>query len=241
MFFRGTSAITAVTDEIGKRLVEEENAPHERVRVVWNGVDGYKYRPRNGAFIDRKKAELGIPLEAFVLGTVGRCSEEKNQRMLLDILSLTPKEQSWFLVIVGDGPLREKLEISAAEKGIREKVKFTGIREDTEEIYPTFDVFLLSSNREGMPLVLIEAMACARPVVTTDVGGIKNIVFDDRNGYLVQPGNIAVMMDRLERLSRDADMRTRFGQFGRSFFEKYLSEEGMIEKYEQLFREILPL
>lgn len=238
-FFQRTSIITAVTEKIGERLINEEKAPSKRVHVIWNGIDGNRYRARCDDFIARKRAEFGIPPGAFVLGTVGRCSVEKNQKMLIELLLTIPQEKNCFLVIVGDGPLRPDLESYATEKGIGGRIRFTGIREDTEQIYPVFDVFVLSSNREGMPLAVIEAMASALPVVSTDVGGIKNIVTEGWNGYLVPTNDIRAMLERIDLLQRETETRKRLGGNGRSFFEKYLSEEKMIQQYEDLFERVV--
>lgn len=242
VFYRGTSAIVTVAEEIGERLVLEENAPRDRLHVVWNGVDGGQYRLRDREYVLRKKMELGIPTSARVLGTVGRYWPEKNQVILFDVLAalVGPDTQDDIvLVLVGDGPLRPELETAARKKGISRKVLMTGLISNTETVYPVFDVFLMSSVREGLPLAIIEAMACSLPIVSTDVGGIRNIIRDGETGYLVPSGDSSAMADRVRILLGNPLLANKIGHNARKFFEDHLSEERMVDAYEDIFKSVV--
>jgi glycosyltransferase involved in cell wall biosynthesis len=239
MFFRGTAMVTAVAEEIGERLEKEERAPKSRVRVVWNGVDGSLYEPRDGTFIRRKREELGISSGAIVLGTVGRYYPEKNYGMLLEVICILREECNPVLVMVGDGPLMNDFVRDAKRLGVLDNLRILGERGDTQNLYPAFDLFLLSSVREGMPLVVIEAMACALPVVSTNVGGIRNIVKDGNTGFLVPPGDASAMANRIRTLMANATLREQFGRSARDFFERNLSVEQMVGQYESVYREVV--
>jgi len=239
VFFRGTSMITVVAEEIGERLAREEWAPKARIRVIWNGVDGSLYKPRDSGFIRRKREELGISSGAIVLGTVGRYCPEKNYGMLLEVLGILQDTCNPVLVMVGDGPLMKDFVRDAKRLGVIDNLRILGERDDTQELYPAFDLFLLSSVREGMPLVVIEAMACALPVVSTDVGGIRNIVKDGKTGFLVPAGDASAMASRIRLLMANAALREQFGRNARNFFERSLSIEQMVGQYESIYSEVV--
>jgi glycosyltransferase involved in cell wall biosynthesis len=238
LFFRGTSMIVGVAEEIRERLAREEGAPRGKSRVIWNGRDGDIYSVREKDFIRKKREELGIPPEAFIIGAVGRHFPEKNYGMLLKILSSLRQEFETVLLMVGGGPLMDEFLRKAAEVKVRDYVFAMGDRSDAQDLYPVFDVFVLSSVREGMPLVVIEAMACGIPVVSTDVGGIRNIVQEGNTGFLVPSGDVPAMVNRIMGLKADPAMRESFGRRAREYFEQYLSLDRMIDQYDDIYQEI---
>src|SRR6185369_1121038 len=133
-----------------------------------NGIDLSRFHPDDKARAEFR-AELKIPLDAFVVGTVGRLWPEKNQSMLIRSL-----KNQIPLLIAGDGPERPNLQAMAGSQ-----VYLLGNRRDTPRLYAALDVFALSSTTEGLPLVLLEALASGVPVVSNNVGGIPHVITSD--------------------------------------------------------------
>ncbi|WP_242343898.1 glycosyltransferase [Anaeromyxobacter terrae] len=140
-----------------------------RYEVVRCGLDFSAFR-KPIAESASARADLGVPPRALVLGHVGRFDGCKNQAFLVRIAMAALKlEPSTFLVLVGDGPLRASVEADATRLGIRERVVFAGVRADVPRVLASFDVFVLPSVREGLPLVGLEAQAAGLPIVLSDI------------------------------------------------------------------------
>src|SRR5206468_12641449 len=151
----------------------------DRIRLVPNAWDG---RSHPWSRVEARNA-LGLPLDAFVVGWVGRLIPVKGcdiflraVRMLCDL----PVHVS----IIGGGPEEERLRALVAEDGVRERVHFHGYREEAAKVFRAFDVWVLSSRSEGTPMVLFEAMAAGVPIVATDVGGVGDVL-SDAEAFLV--------------------------------------------------------
>lgn len=173
--------------------------------LIYNPVDVAR-------FATPKKKETN----AFVILSVGRLSAQKNQQLLIRTFSrLHKKNERTELYILGDGSLRGELEQLALKEGVNESVHFEGSVTNTQDYYAKADVFAMSSEYEGLPLVILEAMAASLPIVSTDVGGVKDLVSE--NGLLVQAGNCKQMTEALNLLMQDSDKRE---MMGKQSFEK---------------------
>jgi glycosyltransferase involved in cell wall biosynthesis len=192
-----------------KRAYEAQGYPRGRIEVVHNGVEPAP--AANGSI----RAELGlegVPL----IGEVARLCDVKGQRELIAALAHVPDAR---LVLVGDdleqgGAFREGLERDAERAGVRDRVVFTGYRPDARAVVAELDVLALPSWTEGLPLVVLEAMASARAVVATPVGGTPELVQDGETGLLVPPRDPDALAAALRRLLADADLRRRLGEAG---------------------------
>jgi glycosyltransferase involved in cell wall biosynthesis len=178
------------------------------------------------------RAELGIPAEAWVVGTVGRIDEFKNQGMLIEAAAGRVGEM-YRLVLVGDGPLREVLTAQAAAIG--PWVQLTGRRMDVERLLPAFDVFALPSKSEGLPLVVPEAMAARLPVIATAVGGLPDVVDEGLTGLLI-PVDVTALATALDRMSTDRDRARAMGVRAREVALTRYSADRMLEDYMALYR-----
>lgn len=157
-----------------RRLLREAGVPASKIRLVENGIDTSRFDPRINALA---REDVGIPRDAFVFGAMQRFSVEKNPLGLLDAFaSVSGGASKAWLVIVGDGPLRDQLEKNAHDLGIQDQVLLLGARNDPERIYPLFDCFVLASLTEGLPLALLEAMACERPIIASAVGQMPSVL-----------------------------------------------------------------
>jgi glycosyltransferase involved in cell wall biosynthesis len=141
-------------------------------------------------------------------------------------------------VVIGDGSLRASLEQQARSLGLDSKVIFTGGRRDPEYFYPALDIVALTSLNEGTPLTLIEAMANARPVVATSVGGVVDLLTDGR-GICVPSGDEEAFAAALERLAADPQLRDDLGARGFEFVQRNYRKERLVEDIKRLYRELM--
>jgi glycosyltransferase involved in cell wall biosynthesis len=142
------------------------------------------------------------------------------------------------LVFVGDGPLRVNLEALVFELGLSDRVHFTGQRADVARLLGAFDIFVLPSLREALPIAVIEAMAVRLPVVAGRIGGIPEVVEDGTTGCLVPPGDGAALAAVLERLVADPALVARLGAAGQARVQSQFTVEQMVRRVEHLYDEL---
>ncbi|MHB8481163.1 MAG: glycosyltransferase family 4 protein [Nitrospiria bacterium] len=238
---RFVSQIVAVSEFTKNDLIQYEKIKASKIKVVLNGIDGRKY----SCSIDkiRKKKEAGIDRERGpIIGWCGRLSPEKGLSFLFkSVKSLVKVYPEIILLIAGEGPLEERLRIEAKELGIERNILFLGRREDVHEIMSIFDIFVLPSIREGLPLVLLEAMAASLPIIASDVGGISRAVKEGINGFLVKPQDPDILYERIKNLLENAELREVFARNAQALFQKEFSLERMIREYETVYQECLAL
>jgi glycosyltransferase involved in cell wall biosynthesis len=230
-------AYVTVTPTLAKKALEQGDCDPARLHVVPNGIDVVRFAPdpvRRGAI----REELGIPADAWVVGTVGRLAPEKDQALLVDAMAplLSARRR---LVIVGDGAEGDALRARIAGIPGREYVHMLGERKDVESILASLDAFALTSRTEGLPLVLLEAMATGLPVLSTAVGGIPDLLEDGVTGFLVPAGQRAPLTDRLASLSTDGSLSRRVGAAGRQEALQRHAVDRMAKEYEALYERSL--
>src|SRR5579864_2856505 len=176
--------VFCVSDELHEQCLAC-GVREERCVLLENGIDTAMFSHR--VDLEKAKARLGIPPHRFVIGAVGRLSREKGFDILIQSVDQLLKDGfDVELLIVGEGDDRPRIETQISELGRTPRVHLLGYRSDTREIYEAMDVFALSSLSEGLPNVLLEAMALEVPVVATRVGGIPKIIQNDVNGLIVE-------------------------------------------------------
>jgi glycosyltransferase involved in cell wall biosynthesis len=224
--------IIAVSEDIAVNLLPDFGA--ERLEVVYNSVE----MPVGDAAADRLRIrrEFGLDDNNLLIGTAGRLTPVKAyDQFLLAAKEIAGESPRARFLIAGDGPLGDELKSQAKQLGLAEKVIFPGFRNDMPAVIAAMDLFVMSSLHEGIPVVLLEAMALARPVVVTAVGGIVEVVQDGRSGRLVQPGNARELAEACKKLIRDPDSRTRLGLAAadrvRSEFTRQNQSRRLIEVY----------
>jgi glycosyltransferase involved in cell wall biosynthesis len=205
--------------------------------------------------------EMGASEEDVIVGIVGRLTEVKNHSLFLKAIARYREKSGMAqdgrcvrFIIIGDGHLRNKLEDEARELGIDNEVLFAGTRNDPENFYPALDVVALTSLNEGTPLTLIEAMANARAVIATSVGGVSDLLggeavslpsLNENSGYtlrergvLVRPNDAAAFCRGLARLIKDTELRREMGERGRRFVEQNYSKERLLADVMNLYQEL---
>jgi glycosyltransferase involved in cell wall biosynthesis len=187
----------------------------------------------------RFRDELGIDDETVLVGIVGRLTEIKNHRMFLNsVARLKDRGPKMRFVVIGDGSLRESLEQHARSLGLESEVIFAGGRRDPEYFYPALDIVALTSLNEGTPLTLIEAMANARPVVATSVGGVVDLISQNR-GMGVPSGDEEAFASALQKLAADPQLQKDLGARGLEFVQRNYRKERLVEDIKRLYRELM--
>jgi glycosyltransferase involved in cell wall biosynthesis len=194
------------------------------VRTIYNGVQDEPLEP------------FPRLAEGPVVGAVGRLAPEKGFDLAVRALGAL---QEATLVLVGDGPERERLEQLAAELGVASRLVFVGWSDEPRRYLPGFDALLLPSRHEGFPLAVVEGMLAGLPVVAADVGSVREAVLDGETGYLVPPGDAEAMAARLRPLLAEADFARPLGARGRERALELFSADAMAAAFEALYREIL--
>ncbi len=201
--------------------------------VVPNGIDMELFRPRDR---DRARAALGAAREGFLVGAVARLTSEKGIDSAIKVLAHV-REVS--LVVVGDGPERRQLALLAASLGVADRVTFAGLRTRVEELMPAFDACLVPSRTEAHGMVAAEALACAVPVIASDVGGLRSIVLPGRTGLMVAAGDVEGYAAAVRLLARDRTLCARLGQAGREHVRARFSNEVMLARTMDVYASIL--
>lgn len=232
-----TDAFIAVAESHAEYLATREGCPPDKVRVIYNGVDVTRFRPLTPNESLRKR--LRLPPGAPVATIVAALRPEKNHELLLRAAArvCAARNDAHFLV-VGDGPRRPELEAQAHSLGITQSVHFLGTRSDVPELLALSDLFVLSSHMEANPVSILEAMACAKPVVAPRVGSIPETVREGINGTLVAAGDDVQLADRVLNLMQDPVRALQWGLAGRELVSKHWSLEQMVKGYEDLVSSI---
>jgi glycosyltransferase involved in cell wall biosynthesis/GT2 family glycosyltransferase len=187
----------------------------------------------------RLREEMGVKRDDLVIGTVGRLSLQKNPADFVHVaVQLSRRFRNLRFVYVGDGPLRASVESEIAEAGLSDRVSLLGIRSDVDELLRAMDIFILTSLWEGLPRVVPQALATGVPVVAYDTAGIRESVVEGRNGFLVAPGAIDDMVERLSRLVEDRGLRDGMSRNAIEEFDCSFSEETMIDGLGELYDEL---
>lgn len=206
--FRASAAIIVNSSEVDAFVREHYWAPADRIRVVQNGVDTERFHPPR----ESQATAANGPIVS-----IGRLVPQKNHQLFLAaaaaLLRDVPQQR---FVIVGDGPLRADLERQAKEMNIAGRVTFTGERRDVDVLLRGAALFWLTSRWEGMPNVVLEALASGVPVVASDVGGARALIREGQDGFVVASGDAPAFVARSRELLMDAGKMESFRRSARA-------------------------
>jgi len=231
------AGIVGVSSEITKIL--EWRYPSADVRCITNGIDLARVVPTSER--SAMRAQLAMAPDAFLVGTVGRLMPIKGFEYLIEAFAQFRRQrdrQESKLVIVGDGPLRAALEQCAESHGLRGQVEFLGMRTDVYNLMRAFDAFALPSLHEGVPMVLLEAMALGVPIVASGVGGIPEILEDRREALLVPARDAGALARGIEVLAGSSEIRARLVRAARARVETQLSIQSSAAKLRKMYRSL---
>ncbi|MBW1943654.1 MAG: glycosyltransferase family 4 protein [Deltaproteobacteria bacterium] len=220
--------------------LKEHIVPREKTVKIYSGIQLEHFHPVDGDEKNRIREKWKLRPEEAVIGIVSKLWEGKGHATLIEaVKELTKDIKDVRLVIVGEGYLQDELVKQVARLGLGDRVLFTGFQMDVSEIIATFDVAVLPSFFEGMGRVILEAMAMAKPVVASRVGGIPDLVEDGRNGFLVQPGDVKALAAAIKRLLTDKELAGEMGSRGRKMVDEKFNSDIMVRSIEEVYRHLL--
>jgi glycosyltransferase involved in cell wall biosynthesis len=227
-----------VSDSLKKILTEGRGIPTQRVVRIYNGIEVDLYHP------DLKETSLrsnwGIGPTAPLIGAIGRMVWQKGFEFLIrampNVISASPETK---LLVVGDGPLRIELETLAKQLNVFDKIIFTGFRSDVSLILSTIDILAVPSVLEGFPMIILEGMAMAKPIVATQIQGITEQLVQGKQAILVPPKNPDALADVLLKLIHDKELASGLGMAARRKAEADFSVERMVRETEKVYLSLL--
>jgi glycosyltransferase involved in cell wall biosynthesis len=230
---RLAARVLAVSEDTRRSLLAQ-GYPPRLVEVVHNGIDVEAEAARHGAGL---RMELGVPEDAVLIGEIARLCDVKGQRQLIEAVALVPGVHA---ALAGadleqGGAYRTMLERLARERGVPDRVHFLGFRPDAGALLDQFDAFVLPSWIEGLPVTVLEAMAHAKPVIATPVGGTAELVADGETGLLVPPRDAERLAGAIRALVSDPGLRARLGRAGRERVERDFSEAAMTSRVLEVY------
>ncbi len=234
-----TDAVLTVTHELKNYHAQQAWVSAERIRVIYNGVDAQRFRPRP-ELRPVVRERLKLPASSFVIGSVGRLVPIKDYPTLLQAgEKLLARGVDARILLIGSGPELDHLErLVEASPLLSGRVTFAGSCDDVPEMLVAMDAFVLTSMREGMSNTLLEAMATGLPVIAMRVGGNPEIVEEGRSGWLLPPRDVDGLAGRLAQLAGSMETRYRLGAAARRRVCERFTLAHMLANYEDLYREL---
>jgi len=210
----------------------------DKYKLIRYGIDYEQFRKEDRSL----REQLGIGIDDLVVGMVSCFKPQKSPQDFVRLALLVNKNQNSNgvkFILAGDGVLRNKIERSISQFNLGQQVILTGWQEDINRILQAIDIFVLTSLWEGLPISVLEAMAAALPVVATNTGGIMEIVHDGRTGFLIQPGDINQMSEKLNSLLKNDSLRKQFGQNARNSLNADFFLENMVKNTENFYQDLI--
>ena len=237
-----TDKVIVVSESIRNEIVGKlKIVPDSKCAVIKLGFNLEKFLNNNGLKGALRK-EFNISPDTLLVGIIGRLVPIKNHKMFLSVarkvIDSNPGIKLKFLII-GDGELRKYLEGEAARMGMTDDVIFTGWIRDIAKVYADLDIVALTSLNEGTPVSLIEAMVSARPVISTSVGGVADIIIDGKNGLLVNSNDTDSFANKVSYLIKNENKRRELGLAGREFAGNTFHRDRLIKETESLYHDCL--
>lgn len=238
--FNGAKRLIAVSTELKRCLEKDIGINARKITVIPNGIDIARWEAyRNTDCLDVSRS-LGLPDDAILIGVVGRLVPFKGHRVLLKSMrQVIGSHPNAYLLVVGDGPLREKLEEQVKELGISQNVRFLGFIDEPGRYMAALDLFVLPSVNEPFGIVLLEAMAMGLPVVSTRAGGVPDIIEDGVTGLLAEPGDEKSLASAIEKVLDDKKLRKSLAQNGEREVCDRFTVKAMADKTFGVYEELL--
>ena len=233
--YRQVDLFICASDAV-RRMLVADGVPAARAVTVHEGIDLGHVDAAPPADLH---ADLWLPHNSPIVGNVAALVPHKGQRHLIEAAALVVKKvPDARFVIAGEGELRPALERQIKERHLEKHVFLAGFRPDILSVHKAFDIFAMSSITEGLGTSLLDAMACARPVVATTAGGMPEVVADAQTGLLVPPRDHGAMAEALIRLLTDAPLRSRMGAAGLARVRERFSAERMVQDTLDVYRRV---
>lgn len=225
-----------VSEVLRERLIKIHKIAPEKVIVIPNGVEIEEYNPdRIDSFKIRN--ELSLDNNTCIIGAIGRLVWQKGLEYFIESAKFVLEvfSNAKFL-IVGEGELKNKLENLAKQLKLDNNILFLGFRKDISEILGNLDIFVLPSIREGMPIIILEAMAMAKPIVASNIEGVREQIINDKTGVLVPAKNPKALAEAIISLIKDKEKAKNIGNNAREIVKEKFIVEKMVKEHEKLYQ-----
>ena len=233
------SQAVGVSKKVSEQLMAEQGLGPDKISTVPNGVDSDRFRPDAGRR-ESVRRELGLGPEETLFITIGRLAPEKNYPLLIQAAAeLQAQGLDIKLAFVGDGAERDSLEGLARDGGLGSRALFLGVRHDIPGLLNAADVFCLSSRTEGAPMSILEAMASGLPVVSTDCGGVAELVGPGETGFLVPVDDCPALSQAMARLVREPELAAKVGAAARDDQIRRFSSGSMAQAYLDIYSRLI--
>jgi glycosyltransferase involved in cell wall biosynthesis len=230
---RESDAVIAISRELVENVPREFGISPDRVKGIYNGIDTERFRPKKSP-VNAKYKGMRIVFTASVLH-----KQKGVQYLIAAFRKVKDNVPDALLLIAGEGPYRKKLEGDAAKAGLSDDVVFLGKIPNIElgDYYNACEVFVIPTVRvEGLPLIELESMACGRPVIASNIGGIPSVIRDGVNGMLVKPGDPEELAEKMIEVLKDRKLASRLGAAARKTIEDDFSRERMVSDTVKAYR-----
>ena len=240
---RFTDAYISVSGVLSEKYIEKGIGEKENYHTVYSGVELQKfYEVRKKNEYQKKQRDLKIISGDFVIGNVASLETRKGHKFLIDAFKKAVEKRKdcpLKLLIVGEGNKRKNLESYVRELNLESKVIFSGYREDVEELMAMMDIFVLTSLREGLPRVLVQATAVGIPSIAFNVDGVPEIIEDNYNGFLVKTGDVKQLTKRIIQYIDHKELLVLHGKNGRELIKGKWSIEDMVGKIDEIYQNLV--
>ncbi|KAA3653632.1 MAG: glycosyltransferase family 1 protein [Calditrichaeota bacterium] len=224
-----------VSRAVKEFMVNGRSVPSEAIDVIWNGIPIQEFTRIDAAKVAQFHESLDVPENAFLIGTVTRLREEKGNKYLIEAFAEIAKTNpDVYLVLFGDGPLKAELQQQANTLNVAACVRFTGFVADIPVALGALDLVAIPSLREGFGLALVEAMAAGKPIVASNVGGMRELAENERNALMIPPADTSVLIAAMTRLINDKALRVQISAQAKEDAAQYSIEKN-VEKLEALY------
>ena len=235
-----SNRIIAVSGSTQRYLIDREDLPDNAVAMIPNGIDGEVFRPATDSQKNEARQALGLPEDAFVIGGVGRLVPQKNFAQFLEVAArMRGRHPNLVFVIAGTGFLEQTLREKSASLGLGESVCFLGHVSDRQRLYHAMDALLITSEFEGTPMTLLEAMASGLPVVASAVDGIAEVCTDGLDALLVPNQDLIRYVESVERVIGDGDYAGLLGRNARLNILEHYEIGALTRRIEDIYDEVL--
>ena len=236
---RFSDKIIAVSEQI-KDDLKRSGIRKSKISVIQNAVQTIHKAENYEENRRKKRLALAVKNEEFIVGYVGRLSDEKGVQYLIEAgMLLMETGMPFKILIIGDGPKRKELEDMVKMKGLEGNIIFTGFQSNIEEWMLVLDLFILPSLTEGTPMALLEAMSFGIPVVASDVGGIPEIIDSGENGILVPVANPDKIEEAISTICKDNYFRTKLSEMAKKTIRSKFNINEWVNKIESVYIETI--
>ena len=229
-----------VSKSLQTTLENNHKIPGEKIALVYNGIELDEYQDEaSEEFSFKLKKEFNMGKSVSLVGAIGRIVWQKGFEYLVEAVPAILKEcPEVRFMIIGDGPLKKELVEKSRKLGIADKIIFTGFRTDIKEALVSIDILVMPSLREGFPMVTLEAMAMAKPIIAADIDGIREQIEHQKNGLLVPPENPVVLAEAVISLLKNKEKAERLGLAAKKRVEEEFSLKKMVNETESVYEDL---